>query len=410
MVAADVAIIGGGLAGLTASAILARSGKRVVVLERAANLGGRARSLTQGDFVLNLGAHALYNQGLAARTYQELGLVISGGEPIVATGSLSSGGALHPIPFSPRALLRSRLFGWREKWELLRLLQRLTKLNPIEFQGQSIAAWIERHVRSANVKSFINALIRLSCYCNDLELLDAGLAIAQFQLSLGGVLYLDRGWQTIVDGLVEISQQFGAKLFTAKHVIKIDRYDSVVVVKTNDGETIETTDLILTTDPQTANKLLNLEIHSTPIRAACLDLTLRQLPLPDRQFALGLDLPYYYSVHSAYARLAPAPGAVVHVARYLRHDERIPAAELRSQLEAWLDTLQPNWQREIIHARFMPDLAVAQDLPRLVESLPQVANVHFAGDWVGAEGMLSDRAIASAVRATEKILQIRSSD
>jgi hypothetical protein len=220
-------------------------------------------------------------------------------------------------------------------------------------------------------------------------------------------LYLDRGWQSIVDGLVEISDRFDAKLLTEKHVTKIERRGSFISVETSDGETIDSPDLILATDPISANKLLDLQLETTPIRAACLDLALRRLPIPDRHFVLGLDLPYYYSVHSAYAQLAPAPGAVVHVARYLRHDENIPATELRSQLETWLDNLQPNWQQEVIHARFMPNLVVAQDLPRLTSTEPQLANIHFAGDWVGTEGMLSDRAIASAVRATNKVLQAR---
>ena len=57
----DVAVVGGGIAGLTAAIGLRGSGLRVVVLERDANLGGRARSWidsTTGD-VVDIGPHVL---------------------------------------------------------------------------------------------------------------------------------------------------------------------------------------------------------------------------------------------------------------------------------------------------------------------------------------------------------------
>ncbi|WP_146138299.1 phytoene desaturase family protein [Chamaesiphon polymorphus] len=404
MATTDVLIIGGGLAGLTASAILAKAGKQVVLLEKAATLGGRSRTQHQSDFCLNLGPHALYQQGIAARTYRELGLQIVGGEPKVAQGSVYSRDTLQPIPFSPLTLLRSSLFTWTEKWETIRSLQRLTSLNPIEQRGRTMAEWLAVNVRGESVKAFFQAVLRLATYCADLELLDAGLAIEQFQLSLGGVLYLDRGWQTLVDGLVGISQQFGAKLLTAQQISKVKISGSFPTVELADGNTITAAHVILATDPTTVQQLLGVEFPTIPIRAACLDLALRRLPQPDRTFAIGLDRPFYYSVHSAYSKLAPESGAVVHVARYLRHDDDLPATELRSQLEAFLDRLQPGWQQEVIHARFMPNLAVAQDLPGKKSIEIEMPNIHLAGDWVGDKGMLSDRAVASAIAATQRIL------
>jgi phytoene dehydrogenase-like protein len=400
----DGLIIGGGLAGLTASAILAKAGKSVVLLEKAATLGGRSRSQNQSDFWLNLGPHALYQQGIAAQTYRELGLSISGGEPLIAQGLVDFQDKLQPIPFSPLALLRSRLFTWTEKWEMLQLLKRITSLDPIAQRGQTVTDWFAINVRSERIKTFLQAVLRLSTYCADLELLDAGLAFEQFQLSLGGVLYLDRGWQTLVDGLVGISQQFGAQLLTAQQISQVDCTGSLPTVKLADGSTIAAAQIIFATDPATVQQFLGIELSTMPLRAACFDLALRKLPCPDRTFVLGLDQPFYYSVHSAYGKLAPEAGAVIHVMRYLRHDEVIDAAELRSQLEAFLDRLQPGWQAETVHARFMPNLTVAQDLPGRKLAKIELPNVHLIGDWIGDRGMLSDRAVASAIDLTGRIL------
>ena len=59
----DVMVVGGGLAGLAAATTAARQGRRVTLLEARSEAGGRARTTTQDDFLLNEGPHALYLQG-----------------------------------------------------------------------------------------------------------------------------------------------------------------------------------------------------------------------------------------------------------------------------------------------------------------------------------------------------------
>ncbi|GIQ65328.1 hypothetical protein PACILC2_38960 [Paenibacillus cisolokensis] len=57
----DIAIIGGGLAGLTAAAYLSEQpAMRGVLFERSPQLGGRAFTYEKAGFTLNYGAHAVY--------------------------------------------------------------------------------------------------------------------------------------------------------------------------------------------------------------------------------------------------------------------------------------------------------------------------------------------------------------
>ncbi|MEL6188068.1 MAG: FAD/NAD(P)-binding protein, partial [Myxococcota bacterium] len=94
----DLAVIGGGLAGLYAAARAAREGKRVVLYEAGTKLGGRGRSPALSDGVVaNLGPRGLYRGGQAERAFKALGVSFHGGRP-PASGSYRLGGDLFAFP------------------------------------------------------------------------------------------------------------------------------------------------------------------------------------------------------------------------------------------------------------------------------------------------------------------------
>jgi phytoene dehydrogenase-like protein len=74
----DVAIIGGGLAGLTAVVYLARNGKNVTLIEKSSEFGGRARTTVKDGFYFNQGAHALYADGIGLKILDELKIKYNG--------------------------------------------------------------------------------------------------------------------------------------------------------------------------------------------------------------------------------------------------------------------------------------------------------------------------------------------
>ena len=184
------------------------------------------------------------------------------------------------------------------------------------------------------------------------------------------------------------------------------------------GERIEARSVVLAVPPATASGLLGGEVavleewleESTPIRAACLDLALSELPRPDRVFTLGIDEPYYLSVHSATARLHPSGGALVHVARYLGPEESLDRATVEGQLEALMDRVQPGWRDVLVERRLLPSMTVTHSVVEAGRPRPPVRpeadrEVYLAGDWVGSEGMLADTSAASAVAAARAIAE-----
>ncbi|WP_062051877.1 NAD(P)-binding protein [Bacillus sp. JCM 19034] len=77
----DVIIIGGGLAGYVAANYLAKGNISTLMLEKAKEIGGRARTINKNGYLFNLGPHALYKNGKAAAIFKELSINVNGKSP-----------------------------------------------------------------------------------------------------------------------------------------------------------------------------------------------------------------------------------------------------------------------------------------------------------------------------------------
>ncbi|ACY14075.1 FAD-dependent oxidoreductase [Haliangium ochraceum] len=386
----EIHVIGGGIGGLAAAAYLARAGRRVRVYERSSALGGRARSARAGECLLNLGPHALYAKGAAAEVLDELGVAYRGGMPRGKGAYALRGGRAHTMPAGLVSLLSTGLLSLADKLALARVLTALPKLDPARHRGTSLRAWVEDAAAAPEVRAFLYALARLATYANAPDRVDAGAAIAQMQRALGGVLYLDGGWQTLVDGLRDAALAAGAEIATRARIGSLAELEGPVV---------------LATPPAEAGRLLGRTWDLVPVHAACLDVALSALPVPHAQFALGMDAPTYFSVHSQHAKLGPGGAAVLHVAKYLAPEAQPDPAGDRAQLEAVLDLVQPGWRALVREQRSLPRMIVSH---ALVTSAGRPAGecqgVHLVGDWVGPEGMLADAALASARSAARALL------
>lgn len=58
----EVAVLGGGLAGLSAAYELMKAGKKVIVIEKESDVGGLARTIRVGDFSFDTGPHRWYTK------------------------------------------------------------------------------------------------------------------------------------------------------------------------------------------------------------------------------------------------------------------------------------------------------------------------------------------------------------
>ena len=86
----------------------------------------------------------------------------------------------------------------------------------------------------------------------------------------------------------------------------------------------------------------------------CLDVALSSLPDKDTLFALGIDRPLYFPVHSAHAKLAPEGGALMHVAKYLGTSIEPKPREDQPELEEILDLLSQDGDRCLLRKGCYP--------------------------------------------------------
>ena len=268
------------------------------------------------------------------------------------------------------------------------------------------------------VRQLLRMLVRVTTFTNDPERQSAGAAIEQLQLAIrGNVLYLNGGWQTIVDGLRRSAVASGVRIISAAHAIVLERAGArqVEAVRLTDGSAIRASAVILGGGPADVDSLAGTRFTSElppPVRVATLDVGLRSLPKPNSTVAFGVDTPLYFSVHSAVAALAPAGGAMIHVSKYLRPGETAGHEE-ELELETLMDAMQPGWRDQVVFKQYLPSLTVTHAevtaahggmAGRPASRVAAFDNVWIAGDWVGPRGQLSDGTAASAADAAADVI------
>ena len=442
-----VGIVGAGLAGLAAACKLVQGqgslntpGRtlQITIFEKSSHIGGRACTVVKDGFHLNQGAHALYRGGTASAFFKSLEIAPAGAAPNTFDGIAVYGGELHTLPLSPGDMIKTKLFGLSEKVELGGFLLGLEKIDQKALASVPFDQWLETVSKNAKVREFLSAIVRLCTYSNNPQELSAGAAVSQLILSQKGVLYVDNGWQRIVDSLrTAIGNGVIEHLNTEVRSVSKIKNSKMLAVTTDSGgkrNEYQFDHVILALSPDQVARLsgdsaVQAKLSGIrPCRIASLDVCLKKLPQPKITYALGIDEPLYYSVHSNAAKLTDVEGQVlIHLSYYLpvSAHESAPAGNQsgshgnsqrdshEQKLLDLLDKLQPGWQEELIYKRYLPDMVASHGLPLagsggspgLLGPRLSPDNLYAVGDFVGTNKFLADAAIGSAVEAAELILQ-----
>jgi squalene-associated FAD-dependent desaturase len=185
-----VAVIGGGLAGLSAGSALAAAGYRVELFERRPYLGGRASSYElpgTGEVVDNC-QHVLlgcctnlidFYRRLGVeqqiRWYDEINFILPGGKM-----STLKAGAL-PAPFHATAsFLQSSVLELRDKLAIGRAMLAMMPSLPAD-NGENFQSWLERHGQTKQAIDRFWAPVLVSALNEDLDRISVSYAALVFR-------------------------------------------------------------------------------------------------------------------------------------------------------------------------------------------------------------------------------------
>ena len=153
------AVVGAGLSGLSAAWALARSGRDVILMDGSTRAGGAVRTVLRDGYLMETGPNTVRPAPGLWGLIEQLGL---SGEVLLsdprAPRYVDFGGALHPLPMSPGALMRSRLLSQGGKWRLLSEPFRRRAPTPDESVRDFVTRRLGHEVADRLVEPFVGGI------------------------------------------------------------------------------------------------------------------------------------------------------------------------------------------------------------------------------------------------------------
>jgi all-trans-retinol 13,14-reductase len=247
----DTIIIGGGLAGLTAGATLAKSGKKVLLLERHYKPGGCATTFKRGDFIVEVGLHEFSGimengtvplildiLGISEEVdFQQIpefyGIYSDRSQFVVPHGYDELTKALsdkYPEDAKAFKRLAKLVAGIREeggklptsalKRTLIYPLMPLLFPSLVEASKHTLGSWLDKHITNENAK--LDLLGHISWWSDDpykLSLFYFGLVFSGYMEN--GAHFIKGGSQTLSDALAASIEKQGGTILLGKQAEKV---------------------------------------------------------------------------------------------------------------------------------------------------------------------------------------------
>ncbi|MBP1156338.1 MULTISPECIES: FAD-dependent oxidoreductase [unclassified Paenibacillus] len=428
-----VAVIGGGLAGLTAAAYLSEHpGVEGVLFERSPQLGGRAFTYEKAGFTLNYGAHAIYgiDRHSLSVMEKELGLSFSSKQVDKRRVMYAKNGQLTPAPLDFVNLMRTELLNPMQKvrfvGEITAIIANIHHVRNYDTLGDYLA----QSDADEDVKELWEHLVCSNFFITPEEARKvSGAVISEYyhNLFLSGkpVNYVLGSWAVITNQLkqkIELSRRWEISL--QEGVDGIRYADRKFWLQTKNRE-LPFDRIVFAMPVQQVCKLLKTTPwepflspyeDNTATEVMVYDVGLKQVVAKPFSYISDMDNKLFISDVSATDHtLVPDGGQLLQGIAYLS-DKFADEAERKAyldnktkQMEALFDKYYPGWREATEVKRVSKKAMVASVknisgnhlLPNRIENVP----FYFCGDGCQGKGELAERAFSSAMLAAKSILE-----
>jgi phytoene dehydrogenase-like protein len=431
----DVLIVGGGIGGLATGALLAKAGRRVLLLEGSPRLGGRLPGDPGHGFTPS-GVVLLARSSPLATILKRLGRTVPFVGARLEQFWRCAGGRLHALPGSPAALLRSQLLPLAAKVQLMHLHTQLMATPPESVWEVPFGEWLRRHTRGERAIRLALDNAQSLHYTGAPAEISAGHAVELIQQIVRAgsppSLLPAGGWGALFRVFQEEIERGGGEVRSGVTVDALELTDrggpggAIAVAARAEGERWSAPATVAALPVQALARLLPAK---TPFgdrlpRWAALEptggisLELGVEGVTNDRFA-ALDLPeerIAIACYSVWDRSLAPPGAHLFQAlRFLSRDEVGNPAVVAASEELLLGRLErhfPGAAGGAVLQRFRVHEALtgvrhtaAQSRPHLPPvAPPELPGFYLVSDTTDAPGELANIPCAAALIACEKIL------
>lgn len=425
----DAIVIGSGYAGMSAAALLAHAGKKVLVLEASGVIGGRAHaSRDEKGYIREYGAHShrLGHLGIANEVFKRLGEGIDF-LPGVKDAKLIFKNKLWERPEGPMGFLKTPMLSFRARLALLALLSRIKKADPARWYDKTLIEFYKTSFQHPEVESFL-PFLGMTIMCPDPHKVSAGEVIDFLQRALaagvgvgeprGGSLRIfttlrkyitqngrihlhEKAEKIMVENGLATGVKTGKATYRADHIIFAARLPLVL-------ELIDHSLL----PAATLDYAKNIESSAGFIIDFITDKPVTHI----RSGILGVDVPIWARFQSS------ADSSFTPRGKYLStwgimlpwhfDGDHHAVREAEEKLKNTISAVFPNFlpmvveQRKIVATVMNGNvLTPAQSRPRRPDiQCPAIRALYFIGDTVRGDGCSGDISFSSAMKAVDIIL------